>query len=147
MKTKNVSDTDVKRGRKDASCSIDGLQKKKVVENPNPNEKSESARTGDRMPIAGWLVAMVAATIHFCQKKKDLKTKNITEKRCKNRKIILFSLLKNKKSENANENNPISKMFICDKVLLSNQFRIYEGGRNYETKKSSGYSIGRSNDF
>ena len=71
FENKNVSDTDVKEAEKMLRAAFDGLQKKKVVENPNPNEKSESARTGDRMPIAGWLVAMVAATILFVKRKRS----------------------------------------------------------------------------
>ena len=62
---------EVKAAEKMLRAAFDGLQKKKVVENPNPNEKSESARTGDRMPIAGWLVAMVAATILFVKRKRS----------------------------------------------------------------------------
>lgn len=72
FENENASDTDVKEAEKMLRAAFDGLQKKKVVENPNPNEKSEAARTGDRMPIAGWLIAMAAAaTILFVKRKRS----------------------------------------------------------------------------
>lgn len=96
------------------------------------------------MPIAGWLVAMVAATI-LLSKEKDLKLK-ILQKKCKNRKIILFSLLKNKKVKIRMK---IILLVKCSYVIKS-YYQISSGYMKEEEimkLKSSGYSIGRSNDF